>query len=203
MEHWQKKLPLSVCLNNELDGRTVVGLRKALERATKRNGNTVEVGRHRNYYTLVQNAVALADVAMVLSMPAEELSSKLASLESEVDSPPLSLQAALLNRRCRMLVSSRSWSELLSVITPFGDKKFFQSSSPRLIDLNVERQSQMVATYTNVVYTNMLIPMLQSGADNASSLPRSTCWNWIQQQQAACLRAGASSRLYAPCWTMM
>eukprot|EP00971_Amphidinium_carterae_P351511 6492147-Amphidinium_carterae.4 len=159
--HWKLKIPLSNVLVNNVDGRSLQGLKKALTRCQAREAYA-EANLLSTYKKQIEMAQCLIP-SQIKVVSQKELDDALSMLSHENVVLPLSVQQDLLKRAVQNQISKKAYTDILPMINPFIDE-LFDPKSPKLSGLV---DPDKVSYFVEVLFTDILIPMIYHGENSA------------------------------------
>ena len=163
---WKNKIPLSKVMDGNADGRSITGLKKAVQRSAT-SGLTTEACMLKNYLKHVVLAQQLAPQC-VGSLPTGELHAMVATMVGEQATLPGHLKAILVTRRVTDLMEKKRDQELMTAISPFEVGEF-DSLNPKLGCLQDTMGAKLV-TFQNLIFKEIIVERILQGAHGADHL---------------------------------
>eukprot|EP00971_Amphidinium_carterae_P320143 6363831-Amphidinium_carterae.1 len=127
---WKTKLDINAVLAGTADGRSIIGLKRAAERALSKPATRSEGYVLNNYHKLVAAAQAIAP-GNIASMTYEKIQQNVALMEEEGIALPVSVKEAITTKTIDNLILEAKYEQLLEVIAPFGSTQW-QVATPTL-----------------------------------------------------------------------
>ena len=169
LEKWTAKLTPYDVLDDNYDGRTASGMRKALARMETADEDRVATSMLANFEKLI-SALELVKAKHVLKLEEKELDKGLTIIEEEGIAVPPDFKKQLLHRRAQKLKEQGQFMELIKVMNPFGcAKSEFRLRFPTLSTLPVPEVDKAV-TYNEVVMQSVVIDLIKAGSSSSEKL---------------------------------
>eukprot|EP00971_Amphidinium_carterae_P057671 1140805-Amphidinium_carterae.2 len=157
---WKVKVPLLAVLEGKVDGRTITGLKRRVDKLTEQNKHS-QAGLLRNYSKLVQLADGLAAASLV-GMEEATFTAALMAMEQEGIILPVSVKSNIVARECDRAVTSRRYDLLLDLINPFKRAEWVVHS-PCLAAIGCP-EPEKLETFESVFIDNALQPIIRKGS---------------------------------------
>ena len=177
-----QRCTLDKVLEKKVDGRTLDALKRRCHKIGEKSPSSPELPLFKNYVKLVDCAVKLRESVSGALLEEDELQKLLVIMMDENVELPLNIKAALVTRRCKMLLDLQELPTLMGVISPFHACEW-NPLDPRAAAISKQNQSTLLETYTQVAFIDVLQPMLQSGSTQAQQTLKlcKHCINFFQE----------------------
>ena len=154
-----------------IDGRSTNGLKRAVARLLE-DPLTVTEGQILGNYSRLVSMAALLSPKEIMAAEQNDLAKVLALLEEEEAVLPEPVRYSLVMRRAQGLLTAKQWDELMTCITPFGEKLPWNWRSPCLLSLC--NQNQVIKTWQKMMFQDILSKLILEG-ESAAPQVRHLC----------------------------
>eukprot|EP00971_Amphidinium_carterae_P101793 2014786-Amphidinium_carterae.3 len=164
LAHWKDKLPLHKAMHIKIDGRTLTGLKNAVERNEAQN--TAEAPLLRKYLEKVDNAIKLR-TKNLSSFTETEVRAVVHSIECDGVQLVESIKQKLVEKQASVYISKSYWYDILHTINPFVTMPWC-SKHPSVSMLAADNNARL-ATFESIYSSSVLFKFIDKGADGVGS----------------------------------
>eukprot|EP00971_Amphidinium_carterae_P352905 6492769-Amphidinium_carterae.3 len=170
-------MPIASILLGQIDGRTIVGLRKCVDRLAIRRDKVHEHGLLKRFKKQCDAAQALAPehYPKIEVMCDEDLNGHLSVIMSEVVDWPQGLREVLVQRQVAKYCDANNVDALLPIINPLSETAF-NPLTPTLSGLGRLPYTKL-ASFQKVIFGKVILSMIYDGEPASKGLLElcSTC----------------------------
>ena len=169
IDYWKGKVAIVDVLEGRPVGRSVTGLRRAVQRMFEKGKPKADAILLKNYEKLVDKAKVLGP-NMIMSVPTDEMMGAIEMLQKEHVVLPESTQYALVLRQAQVYIELGQYRDLLRVISFWGrETRRIDASNPKLASLE-SHSSKKISTWQRLFFQDLLLPLVYAGQAEAMNV---------------------------------
>eukprot|EP00971_Amphidinium_carterae_P187219 3716008-Amphidinium_carterae.1 len=192
LAHWRSKVPLIKVVDNTIDNRSIVGLKRACLTAARKDKTIAQLLQ--NYQSLVKVCQTVAGDGFTTATDSE-VGKAVEVLQAENLSVPFCLKQAILNRRVFRLKAERKFKDLVDVMDPFKKSDEFNHTAPILACLGDGNDELKVNNFKKILVKDVIVGLVNDGEESANVLQELclACLNHHKEVDTLYLSNAASS----------
>eukprot|EP00971_Amphidinium_carterae_P351860 6492309-Amphidinium_carterae.4 len=168
IEKWSHKLDPAQILAKKVDGRTITGLEKLVDRLAEDASKRKLHSALKNFKKVVNTAQSLAK-QKITAMDSVELETALGVMTEHNVELPESLCKDLVERHTLDLLDKNDFGKFMIIMNPFMPLEAFSPSFPMMRGINVPIASK-ITTFSEVVVEKVLVDWLKKGHSGADQV---------------------------------
>eukprot|EP00971_Amphidinium_carterae_P113844 2255988-Amphidinium_carterae.1 len=165
LESWKAKISLTKVLEGTIDGRSIQGLKRAVQRKMDRSTPTAEGHAMNAFYKLVLAAASLSPSNFHSTSQSDQDKTLMLMEENNVDLPS-NLKYTLLMKKVNSQIQQCNYFDLVTTVSPFIEVCWCNANQT----LGGLEQNMRIAAWRKLLFEDTLCPLLTQGEAGAQKV---------------------------------